>query len=106
MFDSVTSSAFHSPGTVYIIEEMIHTSGSSSCSGSCQVIAILPQDTEHAPTTFGELYNAQLDKKSAIYHQLSCNSSTRYAITAPNYYLMFQKTDIAFVMVGQYNDLV
>ena len=39
MFDSVTSSAFHSPGTIYIIEEMIHASGSSSCSESCQVMA-------------------------------------------------------------------
>ena len=107
MFDSVTSSAFHSPGTVYIIEEMIHMSGFSA--GSCHVVAIPLKDIEHAAITFGELYDAQLDKNSiclAIYRQLSHNSSKHYVITAPKYDLRLQETDIAFVMVGKHNDLV
>jgi len=108
MFDSVTSSAFHSPGTVYIIEEMIHASGSSSCSGSCQVMAIPLEDTEHKAKTFGELYNAQLDENSiclAIYRHLPHDLSKHYVITAPDSHMTLQETDIAFVMVGQHNDL-
>ena len=109
MFDSVTSSAFHSPGTVYIIEKMINTSGpSSSSAGSCQVIALPLKDTEHATKTFGELYDAQLDKRSiclAIYRQLPHDSSKHYVITAPDSHMSLKAMDIAFVMVGQQNDL-
>ena len=109
MFDSVTSSAFHSPGTVNIIEEMIHTSGSSSSTtGSCQVVAVPLRGTEHATKKFGDLYNAQLEKNSiclAIYRQLPHDSSN-YVITAPDSHMDLKETDIAFVMVGQPNDLV
>ena len=110
MFDSVTSSAFHSPGSVYIIEKMIHTSGSSSSSAvSCQVAAVSLRDTEHARKTFGELYKTQLEKHSiclAIYRQLPCDSSKHYVITAPDSHMMLQETDIAFVMVGEQTELV
>ena len=82
---------------------------SGSSAGSCHVVAIPLKDTENATTTFGELYDAQLNKNSiclAIYRQLSHNSSKHYVITAPKYDLRLQETDIAFVMVGKHNDLV
>ena len=108
MFDSVTSSAFHSPASVYIIEKMIHTSGSSS-DGSCQVVAIPLRDTEHARKTFGELYKAQLEENSiclAIYRQLPNDSSKHYVITAPYSYMTLKETDFVLMMVGQQDDLV
>ena len=103
MFDSVTSSAYHCPGAISIIEKIIHTSGAGSnfISSSCQVVAI--QLKEHPEKTFGALYKAYLTNKSvclAIFRQLSSNSQKRYVITAPDSRLELKKTDIALVMVG------
>ena len=103
MFDSVTSSAYHGPGTVSIIKKMIHTSDavSSSISSSCQVLA--KQLEGHSEKTFGELYEEYLTNKSvclAIFRQLPSDSNKHYVITAPYANLKLDKTDIAFVMVG------
>ena len=103
MFDSVTSSAYHGPGTVSIIKKLIHTSdaGSSSISSSCQVVA--KQLEEWSDKTFGELYKDYLTNRSvclAIFRQLSSDSQKHYVITAPDSKLKLKNTDIAFVMVG------
>ena len=103
MFDSVTSSAYHGPGTVSIIKKMIHTSDavSSSISSSCQVVA--KQLEGRSEKTFGALYEAYLTNKSvclAIFRQLPSDSNKHYVITAPDSKLELIPTDIAFVMVG------
>ena len=103
MFDSVTSSAYHCPGAISIIEKIIYTSGAGSnfISSSCQVVAKRLEG--HSEKTFGELYKAYLTNKSvclAIFRQLSSDSQKHYVITAPDSKLELMKTDIALVMIG------
>ena len=126
MLDSVTSSAFHSPGTVYLIEDLI---------GKRTFSQIIPMPlTEYEGSTFSELYNDQL-KNHAIclglyrrlphdsqdesghvpvskYHSLQDSSFTpvkstkHYVITAPSPSLKLEATDIAFLLVDTDNDSV
>ena len=103
MFDSVTSSAYHCPGAISIIEKIIYTSGAGSnfISSSCQVVAKRLEG--RSEKTFGELYEEYLTNKSvclAIFRQLPSDSNKHYVITAPDSKLELIPTDIAFVMVG------
>ena len=124
MFDSVTSSAFHSPGTLYLVEDLIHPSSTRTRS---QVIPV--PLTNYNGSTFSELYNDQLKKHSiclGLYRQLASSDSPdengrvqtsknysldsiftpvkptkHYVITAPSKDLKLKATDIAFLLIEQ-----
>ena len=119
MLDSVTSSAFHSPGTVYLVEDLIGRRTYSQ-------IVSMPL-TDYEGKSFSELYNDQLKKHAVclgLYRQLpspdsdegELNSSPysmsksvdsfvavrptkHYVITAPSPSLKVEAMDIAFLLV-------
>ena len=107
MFDSVTSSTFHNPGTLYLIEDLIGRRTQS------QVVPVSLAD--YAGKTFAELYNDQLEKYAVclgLYRQLppsknetACTQSMKpikhYVITAPSPSLHLEATDIAFLLMEQ-----
>ena len=114
MFDSVTSSAFHSPGALYLIEDLIHASGMRTRPQVIQVPL-----TYYAGKTYAELYNFFLKKHAiclGLYRRLpqshsnsNSNRSTNsaeaaksmkhYVITAPSHSLRVEETDLAFLLV-------
>ena len=121
MFDSVTSSVFHSPGTLHLIEDLIHASETVTHS---QVFLL--SLVKYGGKTFSELYNDQLKKNSiclGVYRELllsdssSCSNNDdisalcenlnpvkqtkRYVITAPPSNLRLETTDFAFLLVEQ-----
>ena len=121
MFDSVTSSAFHSPGTLYLVEDLIHPSSTRTRS---QVVPV--PLTDYEGMNFSRLYNDQLKKHSiclGLYRQLpsdsdenghiptsnhsvdstieTVKSTKHYVITAPLPSLKLEATDIAFLLVEQ-----
>ena len=122
MFDSVTSSAFHSPGTLYLVEDLIHASGTKS---QCRLISLPIRTTEFADKKFLDFYNDQLKKNAiclGLYRKLptpiqelgetevgesigslggSISLSKHYVITAPSPQLELEPTDIAFILVEQ-----
>ena len=98
MFDSVTSSVFHSPGTLYLVENIIHSSGTKA---ACQVVSKSISETRFAGKTFGEFYNAQLkDYKICVglSRKLAANSNQSYVITSPDSNLTLERSDVAFVL--------
>ena len=132
MFDSVTSSVYHSPGTLYLIEELVHASGTIT---RCQVVPLSLEEYEGMP--FRELYIDQLKKNAiclglyrqlpiphsaclnfdedfaekSIPHDIDKSSGTvkqvkHYVITAPDPELPLERTDIAFLLVEQINTIV
>ena len=122
MFDSVTSSVFHSPGTLYLIEDLVHASGTTT---RCQVVPISLVD--YSDRTFAEFYNDQLKSNAiclGLYRQLNLSErfhteenpedlaestdsfkpakqNKHYVITAPPPDLRLERTDFAFLLVEQ-----
>ena len=122
IFDSVTSSVYHSPGTLYLIEELIHASGMITHS---QVVPLTLE--EYEGRTFADLYIDQLKKNAiclGLYRQLSSPDTTsdfdeeldestgpvkqikHYVIAAPAPNLHLDRTDIAFLLVEQITSIV
>jgi hypothetical protein len=125
MLDSVTSSAFHSPGTVYLIEDLI---------GKRTFSQIIPMPLmEYQGSSFSELYNDQLKNHAiclGLYRVLPSDSqdesdyvpasknhsldsvftpvkpTKHYVITAPSPSLKLEATDIAFLLVETDNGSV
>ena len=124
MLDSVTSSAFHSPGTVYLIEDLI---------GRRTVSQVIPMPlTEYEGNSFSELYNDQLKNHAiclGLYRQLPSDSqgesghvptsnhsmdstfttvkpTKHYVITAPSPSLKLEATDIAFLLMDSDNNTI
>jgi len=83
MFDSVTSSVFHGPGTLYLVEDLIHSFGTSS---DCQLVSKPIHGTEYVNKTYKEFYNAQLNESNVclgISRKLSCSHrSQSFVITS------------------------
>jgi hypothetical protein len=125
MFDSVTSSAFHSPGTLYLIEDLIHPSSTRTRS---QVVPV--PLTDYHGLIFSKFYNDQVKKHAVclgLYRQLTSSDSEdenghvppasknysldsvftpvkptkHYVITAPSPSLKLKATDIAFLLIEQ-----
>ena len=124
IFDSVTSSVFHSPGTLHLIEDLIHISGTRTRS---QVIPV--PLTEYGGRTFSELYTDKLEQNAVcigLFRQLPVMETSEnlednhfsttiddddyldavqqtkyYVITAPPKDLALETTDIAFLLVEQ-----
>ena len=120
MFDSVTSSAFHSPGTLYLIEDII------TCRKWVNSQVVQLPLTQYAGKTFSELYNEKLKKHAVclgIYRRLPSSnyddvnvnltvdapqestgrasvmkSTKHYVITAPPPTLCLESTDMAFIL--------
>ena len=98
MFDSITSSVFHGPGSLYLVEDLIHSAGTKTV---CQVISQPIHETSFAGKTFGEFYNEQLkDYKicMGLSRKLSPVSNQSYVITSPDSKLILEASDIAFVL--------
>lgn len=113
MFDSVTTSAFHSPGTMYLVENLVCSSTGASkkhCTTHCQVVAIPLNSDSYSTfttTTFGELYRSLLDQHCiclAINRELCPGSSKTYTITAPPHDMSLQPTDVALLLI-EWTDL-
>ncbi len=108
MFDSVTTAAFHSPGTLYLVEKLVGSSTSTSthrCTTNCQVMAI-PLNSDRyrslSNATFGELYGSLLDQNCiclAITRELYPGSTKSYVITAPPHDMELQPTDVAMLLI-------
>ena len=127
MMDSVTSSAFHSPGTLYLVEDLIQSSTNQM---NCQIVAVPLDSEEYAGNTFGDLYNSQLEnnnlvlglyrklpengepangytvKRQRSLKQMSITSNgvsqvKHYVVTAPNAGTELEMSDIAFVLVNR-----
>ena len=103
MFDSVTTSAFHCPGTLYLVENLIGSSSKTS-TGRSRIVAIpfsSPKYSHFVDAKFSELYTYLLGQSTiclAIYRQLEEGSSKHYVITAPPAEMVLLSTDIAFVL--------
>lgn len=98
MFDSVTSSSFHGPGTLYLVEDLIHSSGTNTL---CQVVSMPLMDTDFCGKTFGEFYNTQLKECivcMGVSRKLSPSSNQRYVITSPAYDFILEESDVAFIL--------
>lgn len=99
MFDSVTSSAFHNPGTLSLVEDLIHSSGREE---DCQVIPVLIRDTNYSGRFYNEFYIAQLKKFNiclGISRELpQSNSQSYYVASCPAKNLILKETDIAFIL--------
>ena len=122
MMDSVTSSAFHSPGTLYLVENLIQSSTNQM---NCQIVAVPLDSEEYAGNTFGDLYNSQLENNNLVlglYRKLPENGEPangyavrrqrsitnngvsqvkHYVVTAPNAGTELEMSDIAFVLVNR-----
>jgi len=97
MFDSVTSSAFHSPGIVKLVENLVHFSGST-----CLCCALPIADTQFSNKPFKDFINSQLSNKHlclGISRKLEGgDSSQRFVITSPQPDLLLMESDFAFVI--------
>ncbi len=96
MFDSVTSSAFHSPGIMKLLESLIQVSETNCL---CQAVPI--SESGFCKKTFREFYQVQLKNNSiclGISRRLNPDSSQRYVITSPEPQLILQEGDFAFVI--------
>ena len=97
MFDSVTSSAFHSPGIVKLMENLIYCSGSSSL---CCAVPIA--DGEFCNKPFRDCINKQLSDNNlclGISRILEGGDhSQRFVITSPEPDLILMESDFAFVI--------
>lgn len=99
MFDSVTSSAFHNPGTLSLVEDLIYSSGSEE---DCQVIPVLIRDTDYSGEPYKEFYQDQL-KKSNICLGISrelphSNGQSYYVASSPDKDMILKESDIAFIL--------
>ena len=113
MFDSVTTAAFHSPGTLYLVENLISSSSwtvKNRCRTTCQVVAIpisSQQYNKYIGAAFVNFYCDLLDQHCvclAIYRQLCPGSFKHYVITAPASDVVLEANDIAFVLI-EWTDL-
>ena len=98
MFDSITSSVFHSPGTLYLIEGLIHSSGSRS---QCRVILLPIHNTGYSGKTFDNLYKNMLSEGNlclGLSRKLTSSGNQRYVITCPKSNLPLDDTDLAFIL--------
>ena len=104
MFDSVTTSAFHCPGTLYLVENLIGSSSKTVHrpeSYCCHPFLFSQSTLISCDAKFSELYTYLLGQSTiclAIYRQLEEGSSKHYVITAPPPHTVLQSTDIAFVL--------
>ena len=98
MFDSVTSAAFHGPGSLYFAEDLIHSTGVKSV---CQVISSPILGTNFSGKTYSEFYNAQLLKSNicmGISRKLPSSSSQSYVIAHPSPNLVLDDSDFVFIL--------
>ena len=99
MFDSVTSSAFHNPGTISLVEGLIHCSEKEE---DCHVVPVPIRDTEFSNRTYKDFYNAQLKKFNiclGISSELpNSNGHSYYVASCPAKNLVLKETDIAFML--------
>ena len=96
MFDSVTSSVYHNPGIMQIVESLIYPSENKSLLKPLTV-----GDTKFSNKKFVELYESLLDEKSiclGLFRKLDEDYSQRYVITSPDPELILKDSDIAFVI--------
>ena len=98
MFDSVTSSAFHTPGAIYLVDDLI----CSSATKDCHIIPVPICDTGYTGNMYGEFYNVQLERRNiclGISRQMPQSESHQsYVIVCPDENLTLKETDTAFVL--------
>ena len=98
MFDSVTSSVFHSPGIMQLVESLIYPSANTSL---CKPLPVA--NTSFSNMRFVDFYESQLNEKSiclGLSRKLDEDSTQRFVITSPDPNLILKDTDVAFVITG------
>ena len=101
MFDSVTSSAFHTPGAIYLVEDLI----CSSATKDCHIIPVPICGTGYTGYVYREFYNVQLETHNiclGISRQMPHSQSQSYVIVCPDENLILKETDTAFVLTNEY----
>ena len=94
MFDSITSSVFHSPGTLYLVEDLIHSS-------KFQVVLLPVSSTNFSGRTFGDFYEAMLHEGNlclGLSRKLTPYGNQNYIITCPDSKLELEETDSGFIL--------
>ena len=102
IFNSITTSAFYGPGSLYLVEDLIHASGTNT---ACQVFLLWISITGFSGKTFKQFYNAELKKFNiclGISRKLSSRdgerSFRRYVITSPDPETILHEDDIVFML--------
>ena len=97
MFDSVTSSAFHGPGLLNLLEGLVNLSS------TCRIGKVPICGTGFAGEAYSKFYNSQLEEYGVclgIARQYPANRNQNFIITCPGKDLVLEETDIAFVLTG------
>ena len=98
MFDSVTSSVYHGPGTLHLVEDLIHSAGTKTL---CQVVSMPIYGTNFSGRAYGEFYNAQLKENNiclGIYRKLPSSDTQSYVISCPDSTLVLNESDTIFML--------
>ena len=94
MFDSITSSVFHSPGTLYLVEDLISSS-------ECQLVSLPVSSTSFSGRTFADFYEAMLSEGNlclGLSRKVSSSENNCYVITCPDPKVILEETDSAFIL--------
>ena len=127
LFDSITSSIFHSPGTLFLVEQLISASLSEFCSTRSHIFS-LPLSTVpsyNSLQTFGQLYSSMLSQHKTCLaisrllmqpseghsvctilpltasSHLAMAASQRYIVTAPPPHTLLYPSDHILVLEEQ-----
>ena len=98
MFDLVTSSASHHPGTISLVEDLISP---SALDMNCVVVPTPISSTEFSGKPFKEFFNAQLEMFNiclGISRKLLGTSKSHYIVSCPQHNFILADTDIAFIL--------
>ena len=103
MFDSLTTVAFHCPGTITLLENILDAPHQSRCGRVCGSIIQLFIDSTHLAQFAGHQYRHLYNYFTThgvlcigLYRLLYPGSSHRYIITAPSANLFLVLEDIVF----------
>ncbi len=99
MFDSVTSSAFHSPGLLNLLEALVNLST------NCRIRMMPIAGTGFVGKAYGDFYTTQLQVYGICLglsrKYPSSETSRHFIITCPGKELELEETDIAFVLTDK-----
>ena len=104
VFDSLTTVAFHSPGTITLLEHLLCISGDSSAAAKSTIMQIpVTQQLlrQLAKNQYNEVFKYFCFHNIlciAVYRRIRNGSNSRYVITAPPKTLCITTSDIIFAI--------
>ena len=95
MFDSITSSVFHSPGTLILVNDLINSS-------DCQLVSLPVSSTSFSGRNFGDFYEAMLNEGNlclGLSRKLAPLQNQSYCVlTCPDSTIILEENDFAFIL--------